>query len=513
MTSVLDLNGIKELFKKGMNYARDKFSSPFYSKNDALCDYQLSLVNKATDLTTLMSAVTLPNYVIGNCFHPPKPICDGCELSNSSFHFGMGSIEWYFIYGIYGNYGVNISFTKQEIAPPHVVDIDPSEAVRWLIGGGFGIVGGEWYNIQQEYIYMKYSKTNDYTFSLSGSGNKISATLEVNGMNIIVILTFKDKNNINHSISLTLSANTPASPNSPGSCGECKGGLGVLYYSYTNMNMVISNVDGSAVQPGTQKSNGWVDHELIKSSIGNTWYFQSVVTFLKLLYKTSSNGWLWFAIQDNQTGLQYMLVHHFGNKTYEDDILGNPDQNIPMDTVNVYKDGLTHFSPTEKSMNYKDLDVRLADTVTVNGLKLPSKYKITLPGGKKVILQNACAPNVCNNPFKPYENPAYLYDLDGNVIGTGLIEANFYLRNEQIALNLVSAAGGNITDPNEINIVLSGMVPVQSGSQKFLGVLYALLPVWILLGICFFVFYKKDDRYKRAAISLVFLLVLYLLML
>ena len=207
-----------------------------------------------------------------------------------------------------------------------------------------------------------------------------------------------------------------------------------------------------------------------------------------------------------------MLVHNFGKKTYEDDILKNPDQNIPMQIVNVYKDGLTHFSPTDKSMNYNDVDVRLVDTITVNGLKLPSKYKITLPGGKKVILQNAFSPNVRDGPFANYENPAYLYDLDGNGIGIGLIEANYYLPNEQIALNLVSFAGGNITDPNEVNIVLSGIVPVQSGSQKFLGRVFAFLPLWILLGICFFVFYKKEDRYKRAAISLVFLLVLYLLM-
>jgi hypothetical protein len=291
------------------------------------------------------------------------------------------------------------------------------------------------------------------------------------------------------------------------------GGFGSLYYSYTNMKMVISNIDGNSVPESNQFSNnGWIDHQLVSGGIGNNWYFQSLMTLKNLLYKQKSPGWLWLTIQDNESKLQYMFLHFFGKKTYKDDILENPDQNIPMDIVNVYKDGLTHFSPTEKSMNYNDLDVRLVDTVTVNGLKLPSKYKITLPGGKKVILQNAFAPSVRDGPFQEYENPAYLYDLDRNSIGIGFIEANFYLPKEQIALNLVSFSGGNMADPNEVDIVLSGMFPVQSAFEKFLAVLYAFLPLWILIGMCFFVFYKKEDRYKRAAIAVVFLLVLYLLM-
>jgi hypothetical protein len=326
-------------------------------------------------------------------------------------------------------------------------------------------------------------------------------------MNFNIVLDFIDTTNTPHSIQLSLTANTPPNANFPGSCMDCFAGFGSLYYSYTDMNMIISNVDNNTVPISDEPSNGWIDHQLIKGGIGNSSYYQSLITVTNVLTNPASIGWLWFSIQDHDSGLQYMFIHFFKNKNYKDDIQLN--QNIPMDVINVYKNGIPYFSPTIPSINSQDVVVKLIETVTVNGLDLPLKYQITLPGGKQVILKNASSPNVYDSPFSNYENPAYLYNLQGKQIGTGLIEANYYLTNKQISTAMVKASGGNPDDQSQVNIVLSGMKPSQTAYQKFLAFIYILIPVWILLALALFIFYSKQNRSKRATISLVIILLMF----
>jgi len=500
-----NLQQLKDLYKQGMNHARNKFSSVFFSKDDKLCDYQLQLADKATDLTTLMNVISMNNNTWASSFGSPKAICTGCELQKTGIQFGVGDSEWYFLYGIAGNYSFNLSFFKQEIAPPEVVETvtdDRNEAVRWCILGGFGTINPKvWYSIPAEYIYLKYVQPTYSTFSLSGSGKFVSSALfqTTIPMQFQATLDFTDSENKSHNLTVFMTSNTPPVADMPNSCA-CSVGLGTLYYSYTDMNVSVTTEMGS----GT--GNGWIDHQLLKTGWAKGWYNQALQSVVSILSDSVSSGWLWFAVQDYESGLQYMLTHLFGKKFYQDDIHLN--ENIDMQLINVYKEGVTYFTPDEVSMASSDLKVQMIETILVNGINMPSKYSITLPGGKQVILALASAPNIFPVPHAPYECPAYLYDSTGTkIIGVGLIEANYYFTNKVFAQRIITASGGNPEDTSQVNIVLNGILPKQTFWKNSLSFLAVLIPLWIIIGIAIFVLYRKDKRRIRLMLSLVLVLI------
>lgn len=520
---VLDLNGIKALFAKGIQHAKDNFPIGLFSRNDQLCNYQLSLVNKAEDLTTLMNAISIKNPVFQSAFKGPKPIPRGSEIAHNPIQFGVGNVGWYFNYGVAGDICFVLSFSRTEIAPPSVVEeekLDPSEAVRWNLGGGFGKIGGPWYNLPGEAFYMKYSQENFATFSIAGGGSQITNAMlasrqadpslpNANPLQFIMSADFvSPTDGKSHSISVTMIANVPPAPNVPNSCGQCANDMGSMYYSYTDMDVLVK-VDNQSQQAG----KGWIDHQLFKNGIPRSLMAQAQASVANTLINPISGGWLWFAIQDYESNIQYMFCHFFVTKFYKDAIKLN--ENIPMQLINVYKNGQTHFNPTRTDMDISDLDVRLVKTVNVNGLDLPAEYNITLPGGRPVIFTLASSPDQYLVPFAPYENPALLYNAADtgrtNPIGIGIIEANGYLTNDQYALRYIKAAGGNVTDQASLSMVSKAMSPnlTQTGLQRFAAFLIVLIPLWLIIIALIFVLHSKKDRRTRLMIAIALLLIIY----
>lgn len=520
---VLDLNGIKKLFSKGVQYSKDHFPKGLFSRDDALCDYQISLANKAQDLTTLMNAISIRNPVLSTAYKGPKPICNGCEIQYNPIQFGVGNTGWYFNYGIAGDICFVFGLARTEIAPPSVVaeqGIDPSEAVRWNLGGGFGKVGGPWYNFPGEAIYMKYSQPSYSTFSLTGGGSQIkSATLSTAQPNVelsstnpmqfsmsVDFISPTDKKE--HTINVTMISNTPPVPNVNNSCGGCVNNMGSLYYSFTDMDVIVK-IDNEATKTG----KGWIDHQLMKSGIPKSLFAQARTSVMNTLLKPVSGGWLWFAIQDYESDTQYMLCHFFDQKFYKDDIKMNT--NIPMQFVNVYKKGIAHFSPTKTDMATSDLNVQLTKVINVDGYNLPAEYNITLPGGKPVVLTLASGPDQYPNPYGSYENPALLFNAADigktKPIGVGIIEANGYMTNDEYALRYLKAAGGDATNPAFVKMVSNAMSPnfTQTGGQRFLAFLVVLIPLWLVILALIFILHKKNGRQPRLMIVIALLLILY----
>lgn len=521
---MLSLDNIKSLFIKGMNHSNSIYKGVLFDRDDSLSNYQINLVNKAQDLTTLMNAIWIGNVnkVWSSAFTAPKPICTGCELGYTAVQFGVAHVGWYFLYGIAGNLCFNLSFFRLEIAPSSVVEkeypnLPKGEAVRWSVLGGFGTIpsasspNAEWYSIQPEWIYMKYDQPSYSTFSLVGTGNNIQVSLSSpTPMNFQVDLKYNDTQNKPHTFSTVMVANTGPTANMPNSC-ECGFGLGSFYYSYTDMNVSIV-ADGTS----TDNGSGWIDHQLIKNGVANTLYGQALQTLSNVLTNNITPGWLWTTIQDKQSGIQYMFTHFFGKKFFTSDVV--PNENITNAMINVYKEGVPYFNPTSPDMDSADMKMVMTKTVysEVNGLNMPASYNITLPGGKQVVLSIATAPNVYPSSFAPYETPAFLYDLNGNIIGTGLIEANFYYDNSTIASRLIDFAGGNSKNSDEFNIVYGAMTAKQKWYQKVLGFIIVLAPLIILLFALWFILKSKDppggnkeNRKTRFLLSLALILVLY----
>jgi hypothetical protein len=480
------------------------------SNESDLCDYQINLAQKAQDLNTLMNAIFISNSnkPFVSYFKNPKEICTGCELANTKVHFGHGSVGWYFIFGIAGNLCFNFSFYRQEIAPPKIVEeenIDPSEAVRWNVSGGFGTIGANpvWYSSQGEWMYLKYIENSYSSFSLIGSSDtgNTSVNFFTDAMSFNITVNFVDTNQTKHALNMQLKGNTPPLGNYPNSCQYCFYDIGNFYYSYTDMDVIIK-ADNLPEQSAS--NSGWVDHQFLKNSYATNLSLRAMSILFK--YK-QQNGWLWFAVQDKETGIQYMF-NVFYDDTYSDIKL---NKKLSIDMINVYREGVVHYKPTNTAYSYKDCEIILLETVNTAYGNLPSKYSITLPGGKKTILKIATAPNIYENiAIKSYETPAYLYDQsEQNIIGTGLIEANLYLSRDTLTKNFISLAGGNSSNADEYNIIYDVLSNKISTYHKFLAVLVLLFPIFILFFAILFTFYKKENIKPRLCISIVLLLLFY----
>jgi len=487
-----DLLMIKQLFTKGTRYVKSIPKSVLFSSENKFLDTTLALAEKAENLTTLMSAIWLNLYSSywESTFKSPESVESSEILQKTGIQFGYGMQGWYFFYGIAGDITFNLSFFRTEIAPPKVVreaGVEPSDAVGWLIQGGYG-KEDVWHQIPYEYILMKYDQPTVSTFNLQGKGTNISASLSSK-----TPMTFEIKLNWvghtgPHELEAQLSARSPPSPNFPGVC-ECGFGLGSWYYSYTDLDLVLS-------ADGTVKSGrAWVDHQLIKGGIPNSLYVQA----LQVLTDTKkSPGWLWFAVQDFEDDKQYMFAKHYGDKIYKDAI-HKGDEFAP-ETVNVYKAGKLYWNPKDSDMDSSDAKIKVQEMVNIPNLNidLPSRYDMILPGGKRVFLTIATAPNIYTSPFAAYETPAILSTPTGKIIGQGLIEANFYLDNDTLAGRYTLAAAGG---ENEYKIIASQVSRKHTRLQKILSLFIVLFPLFLILMAVGFIFYRKDKRKERVMIA------------
>lgn len=502
---LLNLQQLKTLYKKGVEYARTQFNSPLYTENKSLTNYQMKLIEKAPDITTFMNCFWIPNLMFQNAFEDPKQICNGCELKYTGVRFGVGSMGWYFIFGIAGNYVYNFTLFRLDVCPPYVLEkenIPRSEASRWFVCGGYGEVNGNFYKMQNEAIYMKYNQPTYSTFGLEGSGNSYNCRFGSQvPMQFYFSVDFTDTDGKSHSVTINLRANTPPLPNYKNAC-LCAPGAGAFYYSYTDVWSNIS-VNGSEPSVGT----GWIDHELFKMGILKSFRLQALNTVLSTFNKTETQGWIWIPIVDKESGIQYMLTHHLKEFYYKSI---KPNNTYSLDIVNVYNKGVAYISPTSSDMDSRETSITLTSTFQANDLNLPAGYKITLPGGKKVIAKIASSPNVYPSIFAPTENPAFLYDETGQkIIGIALLETNVYLTYKQIAKRAVQFCGGDPNNNEEVEIMYSGFIVNQTWGQKLLAYLYLLIPVFLILFAVIFVLYRKDNRYTRLMFSIALLLIIW----
>lgn len=508
----LDLNGLKKLYLNGAKYVKENFKNYYYSVNDKLYDYQTSLVQNAKTTSQLTASMLIPNPYFQNMFNYPVPICQGCEIQYTGVQFGVGSSGWYFVYGVSNKYVYNFTLFRVEIAPPDVVNIERSEAVRWMVLGGYGEVGGDFYSIPFQGLYLSYSQPSSLTFVLEGSGNENGNNLSVKFFSLQPMqfgfdISFTDTKKVNRQISSLMIANAPPSRNFPGACW-CGFKLGTLYYSYPDMKIQINVLNDK----GNYVGNGWIDHQWVKGGfVDNLYYgaFQNVYNILKPKYST---GWLWISVVDNESDLQYMFIY-FLTKPYNDEITNKPILSTNKDkksfkpkVINVYKQGITYINPKDDVMNSDLCKLTILETFSILGVNLPKSYAIVLPGGKNVIAKMACnTPNVYDSPNPSIENPGFLYDMQNNVIGSCLLEANLYLSYDQLSQRLLTYAGGNQKD---YTIVKEGYVPPQKLSQKVFSFFMFSVPFFVVLFCLVFIFCGYEYKKEKVLVSIAIILLM-----
>jgi hypothetical protein len=215
-----------------------------------------------------------------------------------------------------------------------------------------------------------------------------------------------------------------------------------------------------------------------------------------------SGGWLWTTVIDYESGIQYMLVYYF-HQFYQDTVkLGDK---IKPQIVNEYKQGVVYQN--------RKAEMVLEEVYTddLYGINLPQKYRITLPGGKVVVLKKCTTgSNRYPIPPAPVENIGFVYnENEDTIIGGGVLEANLWLNNKQISQNYAQSVSFVNSSP-PLSLILKGFENKPNVGYKILAFLYVLLPLWIITVILVITFCKKEGRTSRFIVSCVVFILLYL---
>lgn len=377
----------------------------------ALIDALRSQANPtATQLYTAASMdFSFQNYGL----NPISPISLKNPTDTTCFQFGQGTIGWYFMYGHVGSLGFNLMLFRTEMGTPklnHEKQIfNPADACVYGLTGGYGPKGGPWIVIPRITCRGTYMCDPSGSFNFTAIPANDCAELQlfqisgING-NVRAQLQYTDAS-ANRFMNITLMPKKPPLYQGPGGCYPCIGGLGTLYWSYTNMTASITCDLGVA-----QNGVGWFDHQWMasNSSVPNTMGLRLLTNMANAFKPTGILRWLWMTIQLAATDTQYMIVS----------IL----QGLPQTGKTYDMHGNKFISDKRSEFTGK---VTVNAMVTINGQTFPTKSTLTMDG-KTFVLRAAFGNStvIMPNGVVNWEGPADVFDLSGNSLGTGFLEAN-----------------------------------------------------------------------------------------
>lgn len=473
----MELQKLKNLYKKGMHYAIKK-SSWWFPPNKEMCDYQIELAEKAQDLTTLSSVVGFFNHTFASSFPGPKEICSTCLHKNIPFQFGNGPNGWYFISGVCDNIAYCITLLRVELAAPHIIKktgLEPSECVLWNVVGGYGDVDKkEWITIPFTTIQMKYNKTSFSSFQLENlTVNEIIKYVYFScdsTTKFTFNISFNDKDGNNHNIKSVLIPRGGPLPNAKNSCLRCDYNLGSLYFSFTNP-ICIASFNNNEKQTGI----GWIDHQTYKAFMPDGLWANLLLTLKRQISGDSKISWTWMYIQDNEDNTQYMISRQFYEDYNKNFVVG---YKFTSQICNIYKDGVSYIQD-DKCL--KNVMIEVMNVKNINNINYPIEYKITLPNNKKVTTKAVFGANTFINSAlqDSYEIPGLLYNENGKNIGTGFLEINgMYPKEDYINRFIKLAAHG---DQSKKELVKSALYLKQSLSIKLLPWIVIILIVSVII--------------------------------
>lgn len=467
------LTQLKKLYKDGMNYAIKNESWFLPSKKDVV-DYQLELADKATDLTSFLSAVSIYNWSWNSSFNSPKPIKNEDILKTTNYQFGNSPIGWYFLVGNCETIAYCITIIRCEIACSNVVKksgIKPEDAVLWCVCGGYG-TNNNWITIPYTILQMDYKKESYSTFKMEGIPDKIITKCQFGSdipMQFYLKLDFIDDKNNKHSIDTRLIARGPPLPNAKNACLGCGAGLGSMYWSYTHPSVTLN------LNNKTYKGNGWIDHQTFKTGgLNNPLANMLACIKLGISKKTPTLTWTWMYLQDEIEGKQYMISHTFDKPNLKSYFVKGYVIDIDKPVCNVYKDSVSHIG---KCIN--KIKIEVLSATLINNSNYPTSYKITINSKKVFITKADFGSNTFINSSlqDSYEIPANLYDKNNKRIGQGFLEINGAFPKSDWIDRIIKYTNA---DPNKKDLLLKSTDLTPPASRVFV----ALLPFIVYFILC-----------------------------
>lgn len=385
---------------------------------------------KSTDPTcsSLVAAASMiPNQSCG--FEPLESLKSDNPLDYTCFQFGQGNIGWHFCYGNFGDIAFTLMFFRVEMGTPCInreMDISPEAGVIYTISAGFGQKGGPWVNIPPTAVQGIYSCGNQsFSFqALPGSDcpwlQKFTMSQD-QGMTLID-LAWADADQSSVGYNVKLAPSKPPVFQGPKGCLPCVGGQGTIYWSYPLMS--VEGQVGSLSSSQTYSNGvGWYDHQWLSAGGAlNSKVLQLLSNVQGMLKTPYPVRWLWITLQLNGN-LQYMTSTILSElpqigKTYNFTV--------------VTKNQGNSVSYNEKGT------ITVMEMVQVGQQSFPTKYSIVL-GGQNYILLASFGNSVVYLPsgVMNWEGPGLVYDMNGNLMGGGFLEANQL----DTPTNLISTVG------------------------------------------------------------------------
>ncbi len=318
-----------------------------------------------------------------------------------------------------------INLTTPEIARRLQI-INPGDAAVYGLVTGYGTRNGPWVSMPTTIVQGLYACGDEKVLfsAIPGSDSPWlkNFTFSLAGGQIGIDVDWTDATAGAVGVHAQLKAVKAAVYEGPGGCMPCVGGLGSLYWSYTNMQDVAT-LGGAG---GKQLSGvGWFDHEWLASGRLDGVLLRLLVNLENFIATPFPLRWIWIWLTlQLRNGTEYMI-----SSTLK--ALPSAGKSYPLEVVKIDQDG----KPT-----YGLKGSALVQTMTqVGAQSFPTQYALSIEGVTYTL--KACFGNgIVHLPqgAANWDAPGDVLDASGAVIGVGFMEANQLL--EEDGINAVPAA-------------------------------------------------------------------------
>ena len=438
-----------------------------------------------TCTSLVASASMIPNQSCG--FEALEPLKSNNPLDYTCFQFGQGNIGWHFAYGNFGTVAFTLMFFRVEMGTPCInreMDIAPEAGVIYTVSAGFGTKDGPWTTMPATAVQGIYScGKQSFSFqALPGADcpwlQKFTMSQDQGLTQIDLEWTDSAQSTVGYNVKLTPSK--PPVFQGPKGCLPCVGGQGTIYWSYPLMT-ADGQVGVLSSAPMLTGGVGWYDHQWLAAGGALNSKILQLLSNVRGMFTTPVPvRWLWITLQLSGD-LQYMTSTILSElpqmgKTYNFTVVTkNSGSSVSYDTKGT---------------------VTVVEMVQVGQQSYPTKYSIVLEG-QTYILQAGFGNSVVYLPsgVLNWEGPGLVYDVNGNLIGGGFLEANQL----DIADNLISTVGKRAgVAPSNFTLFRQKKVSICAGLWSIAILLLGIIFIFMILMVAAKSGYKFISSHRQS---------------
>lgn len=240
---------------------------------------QMNLIKNAKNLQQIASISTIPSWFDGILFKGIQPL-SGKPINHLKFNFDSSPTGWVGIYGQTQTYSVTCALSRTTLNPSS----DGTTSILCL-SGGFG-KNKEWYPFKFLFPGVStYFSQSDTTIKITYNGNTFS--IQQNEIKGDIIIKGK-------SFTFNAVPNSNAIYNGINGCVPiCFGGVGTNYWSFTNLQLTITETGTGTTETGL----GWFDHQWISTGVPNGFWEQFLFGLINDNKSKIGLKWIWLAMQ------------------------------------------------------------------------------------------------------------------------------------------------------------------------------------------------------------------------